>query len=515
MMQNEPHGIVIGAGVAGLSAAIDLAARGVGVTVLERAATPGGKMRALPVGDARIDGGPTVFTKRWVFEDLFDDAGDSLEARVSLTQADTLARHAWDGDTATRFDLHADPAMTAQAIREMSGPEEAARFEGFCTHIKGVFEALDTTFMRAQKPSPLALVGRVSANRVSDLMRIAPLRTMWSALGQHFHDPRLRQLFGRYATYCGSSPFEAPATLMLVAHVEQTGVWLVKGGMYALSTALADLAARKGAMLRYNADVREVHTNQTGVTGVTLTSGEHIPADFVVSAADAAALPSGALGADVQGAVPPIAPKDRSLSAMVWSVHARTRGFPLQHHNVFFSQDYAREFRELFQESRVPQQPTTYICAQDRGSDCAPNGPERLQILINAPATGDTSPMTTGEIDQCTTTMTALLERCGLTITDHQAPPDLATPETFNRLFPATGGALYGRANHGPWATFKRAGAKSRIPGLYLASGSIHPGPGVPMAALSGRLAAERLLADFASMKRLYPVAISGGTSTA
>ena len=515
MSQTNLHAIVIGAGVAGLSAAIDLSARGYDVTVLERACAPGGKMRSVAVGDTRIDGGPTVFTKRWVFEDLFADAGAALSDRLRLTRATTLARHAWDGEANTIFDLHADQRATEQAIDDLAGGDEAARFAGFCAHIKGIFDTLDTSFMRAQRPSPLGLVRRIGPTRINDLMRIAPMRSMWGALGKHFHDPRLRQLFGRYATYCGSSPFQAPATLMLVAHVEQTGVWLVEGGMYALTEALADLAIDQGARVRCEAHVERVDLKNGTVRGVTLASGEHIPADIVVSAADAAAVASGALGPDIARAIAPIPPKARSLSAMVWSAHARTSGFDLSHHNVFFSRDYAREFRELFGDRRAPTEPTIYVCAQDRGTGhAAPTGPERLQILMNAPANGDTNPMTQGEIDRCETTTFALLERCGLTLADHTAPPDRTTPADFNRMFPSTGGALYGRANHGPWATFQRPGARTTIPGLYLASGSIHPGPGVPMAALSGRLAAESIGADFASRTRRYRGAISGGMST-
>lgn len=511
-----PEIVVIGAGVAGLSSAIDLAAQGCTVTVLERAAAPGGKMRLVPAGQSQVDGGPTVLTKRWVFEDLFEAAGDSFSARVPVARAEILARHVWDGDPTNRFDLLADREAATEEVARFSGSAEALRFRAFTERAQSIFNVLDHSFMRAQRPGPLELVRRIGPTRLADLMKIAPLQSMWGALGSHFRDPRLRQLFGRYATYCGSSPFSAPATLMLVAHVEQAGVWIVEGGMHRLAREMEALAERLGVRFRYDAHVAQIGVMNRKVDSVTLESGERFAADAVIHAGDAAALSAGLLGDAVRRAVPATPRKARSLSAMVWSVEAETSGFPLSHHNVFFSNDYAREFREVFRNRTTPTMPTTYVCAQDRPATEAeaPAGLERLQILVNAPPDGDEAKPSYQEIDRCEMTTFALLNRCGLKIRTTDGGRSLTTPATFNNLFPGTGGALYGRANHSPFATFQRPGAKTAVTGLYLASGSAHPGPGVPMAALSGRLAAARLLMDYASWKRPHRAAISGGMST-
>jgi 1-hydroxycarotenoid 3,4-desaturase len=339
------------------------------------------------------------------------------------------------------------------------------------------------------------------------------------AVSRHFRDPRLRQLFGRYATYCGSSPWAAPATLMLVAQVEMDGVWSVDGGMHAVALAVADLAARRGAAFRYGAHCEEILFEAGAARGVRLAGGARIDADAVVFNGDVNALATGLLGAAARNAAPEVRPRERSLSGLSWLMHARAAGFPLAQHNVFFDDDYASEFADIFGRGRLPREPTVYVCAPDRtGGGPAAGSAERLSCLVNAPAVGDRpggepGPLDASEIDQCQQTSFALLERCGLTIASRPENTVRVTPREFARLFPATGGALYGQATHGWMSSFRRAASASAIPGLYLAGGSVHPGPGVPMAAMSGRLAAETLLARLASTSRSRRVVISGGMS--
>ncbi|MBA4287004.1 MAG: CrtD protein [Xanthomonadaceae bacterium] len=505
--------LIVGAGAGGLSAAIDLAAQGLDVTVLERGATPGGKLRQVRIGDLQLDAGPTVLTMRWVFDTLFADAGLDFASAVALDRAGVLARHAWGG--AQHLDLHADLARSADAIAAFAGPEEGRRFVEFSARAKAIYRTLEGPFIRNSCDGPLALTRAVGLNRVGDLWRITPFASLWRALGQHFRDPRLRQLFGRYATYCGSSPFAAPATLMLVAHVEQDGVWRVRGGMHQLAVAMAQAAERVGGCFRYGCEVAGILTDGQRATGVRLASGEQIKADAVIVNADPAALAAGLFGVAAQHAVTAVKPARRSLSALTWNLVARSRGFPLSRHNVFFSSDYRAEFRDLFQRRRLPQAPTVYVCAQDRDDDggTGPRLGERLLCLVNAPPDGDRHPLSAENMTTCESATFALLQRCGLHLARNPEQTVLTTPTDFHRLFPATGGALYGPASHGWMASFRRPGARSRIPGLYLAGGSTHPGPGVPMAALSGRLAAASLLSDLGSTRRSPPVAIAGGTS--
>ncbi len=509
--QSGDRVIVIGAGIGGLCSAIALSAQGFDVTVIERQGDPGGKMRTVPAGGLPVDSGPTVFTMKWVFDGLFDRAGLSFDTYVPLAQAEILARHGWRDGSA--LDLFADVDKTVAAVDAFAGAENADGYRRFARDSQQVFETLKDSYIAAPRPSPVDLVRRIGLTNIADMWALKPFSSLWSALGGYFPDGRLQQLFGRYATYCGSSPYQAPATLMLVAHVERDGVWLVEGGMHALARALGEAARSLGAAFHYGDGVAQIEAGDA-VTGVVLASGERLDADAVVFNGDASALARMLPG--TKGAPKPVPAAARSLSALTWSMRAKTGGFPLSRHTVFFSDDYRAEFDSIFRDRAVPKQPTVYICAQDRddAGTLSPEGDagERLLCLINAPADGDTRRLTTSEIDTCFANTCETLDRCGLTLDPVSSTP--TEPADFEALFPGSGGALYGRASHGWMASFQRQGSRTALRGLYLAGGSVHPGPGVPMAALSGRLAAESLVADRASMPKSRPAGISGGIST-
>lgn len=508
---NDEQVVVVGAGMAGLTSALSLAHQGFKVTVVDAHDAPGGKIRQIPVQGAAIDSGPTVFTMRWVFEQIYAAVGEQFAQHLEIDQLPVIGRHAWNDGSV--LDLYADPERSRAAIDTFAGAKEAQRFDKFCQLVRQIYDTLEAPYIAHPHPNPMQLSKDIGWQGMRLLGGLGLMPTMWQSLCQQFTDPRLRQLFARYATYCGSSPWAAPATLMLITQVELDGVWSVRGGIHALARSLETLAKQRGVVFRYQTHCTQLKVSQDQISGVVLDHGETIACKHVVFNGDAAALRAGLLGPQAQAAVPGRAPP-RSLSALTWSIYAPTSGFALDRHNIFFQDNYASEFEDIFTHQRLPQSPTVYVCAQDRGAGDVPQGKERLLCLINAPAVGDRQTLTEEMIKTCQTRTFSLLQNFGLSIQAHTQDLVLTTPNEFHQRFPGTGGALYGQATHGWMAAFARPSSRSQIRGLYLAGGSVHPGPGMPMAALSGRMAAEALVADRNSTRQYHPAATFGGTLT-
>ncbi|MEM1315773.1 MAG: FAD-dependent oxidoreductase, partial [Pseudomonadota bacterium] len=294
--------VVVGAGVAGLCAALELAHAGVAVTVCDAAAGPGGKMRALPSEAGPVDAGPTVFTQPAVFEGLMDAVGESLDAVLPTETAELLARHWWpDGAS---LDLFADPARSLDAVEAFAGRDEADRFAAFSARCARLYRAFEGPMMEAERPDPLSIAAAVAPRALSLTRDMAPWTHLWGALGAQFRDPRLRQLFARYSTYVGGSPFLSPAILMLIWHSEEAGVRKVDGGMRRLAATLAELAEARGAVFRYGAPVAEILAESGEARGVRLQGGETLPADAVLFNGDPGALGAGLLGAAARPAAP-------------------------------------------------------------------------------------------------------------------------------------------------------------------------------------------------------------------
>ncbi len=504
MTSNAARVIIVGAGIGGLAAALRLSHAGCAVTVLDMHSGPGGKMRTFPSAAGPVDAGPTVLTMRPVFEALFTDCGLKLSDHLTLQPLDTIARHYWDDGTC--FDLMADRDATVENVRSVFGSTAAKQYNRFTERAARLFQAFDAPMMQTEVPRQADLTARVlrQPRLIKDM---APWRTMAKDLAASFREPRLAQLFGRYATYVGGSPYAAPAILSLISDAEAQGVWAIKGGMHRLAQVLQEQASAKGAKFQFNTPVSRIVKQGGAVTGVE-AGNDRLDADVVLFNGDPRALQVGALGQGVQDAVPEAAVTPRSLSAYVQAFAAKPSGPALAHHTVFFGKIPATEFHALAR-NRMPEDPTLYLCAQDHGTAAA-DTLQRFEIIMNAP------PILRDpdeETPKCQTLMFNRLKAFGLRFTPTPEADTLTTPMGFEALCPHTLGSLYGRSPQGMTAAFKRPTARTPVKGLYLVGGGTHPGAGVPMATLSARHAAAAIMHDRTLTSTSRPTATHGGMS--
>ncbi len=501
--------VVIGAGMGGLAAAIRLSALGFDVTVIDMAEGPGGKARALPSAAGPVDTGPTVLTMRAVLDELFILCGTRTDDCLDLVPLPELARHWWpDG---SQLDLFTNVDANMAAITAFAGAREADAFRRFDRLASALFAAFDAPVMQAAKPR-LSTIAATALRQPRLWPALVPGLSLTGLLRQFFRDPRLVQLFGRYATYVGGRPDHTPAVLSLVWRAEAAGVWAARQGMHGVALALSRAAESRGVRFRYATRARRIVRQSGRVSGVEIEGGATLPCAVCVFNGDPAALRTGHLGPAAQDALPGRAAKP-SLSAWVWAFAAQPKGADLCHHNVFFTADPAAEFGPIAKGS-MPTDPTLYICAQDRGLGpaTATAHTERFEIIMNGPAGHAPPPQ---EEDQCRTRTFQRLKTFGLTFTPDPDSAALTTPATLARRYPGSQGAIYGQTPEGSLAAFQRPTARTTLPGLFLAGGGAHPGAGVPMAILSARHVAAAITQDRISASKSAPTATPGGMSTA
>ena len=483
--------VVVGAGIGGLAAAVELAAFGVDVDVVEASSEAGGKAGRSVVAGVAFDTGPSVLTLVDVLDRVFRAAGTSLADEVQLVRASPVFHYRWpDG---TLLPVHFDPVETEASVRDVLGPDAAQDFASFLSYAKDIWDAASPAFVMAPAPSLSSLVGFGVMSLASSVSRIDPLRTMGGAIDRRVRSRHLRDLFARYATYNGSDPRSAPATLNCIAHVELgLGCYGVRGGMYELVRALERVAVRLGVRFHYDSPVEAVLVRDRVARGVVV-GGREVQAGTVVVNADVRHLVDDLLDRSAPtGLSSRTAPSLSGWTAVV----AASADAERVAHTVLFPERYHEEFRDLFDRGVAPGEPTIYLCdqhlAHERGG--WPDGRNPLFVMANAP------PTTVGPDDDDAHALREVvlgrLRRSGLISAGDEIVWE-RSPRGLARRFPGTHGALYGLASNSRLAAFRRPPNRiSSIGGLYLASGSAHPGGGVPLCAQSGLLAAQAALFD-------------------
>ncbi len=487
--------IVIGAGIGGLSAAIRLRAAGYEVTIYEKNPRPGGKMYEITQDGFRWDTGPSVITMRHVFEDLFASAGKKLEDYLTLLPVDPLTRYFFaDG---VCFDAVSNLSQMAHHIEQLE-PRDVEGYLRYLAYAAQIHRITGNVFIYDKPPTP-ASFARVP---IQDWLKADPFRTMSQAIQSHIKSPYLRQLLGRFATYVGGSPYLAPATLNVIAHVELTGgVWYPQGGIYQIALALETLATEMGIRIGYDCSIQQIVVNSNKqVKNVILPNNEVISADIVISNLDVITTHNKLLSPQAIPAnyLQHLNRFELSCSGFVLLLGISIDYAKLKHHNIFFSADYPAEFDAIFKQHLPPDDPTIYIAITSKTNPKhAPQGCENWFVLVNVPPISSHYDWEQQKHHYRNLILDKLASY-DIDVRPHIRSEVILTPLDLERMSGAQRGALYGASANNRFSVFLRPHNRSKyIRGLYFAGGTTHPGGGVPMVMLSGKVATDMIKTDY------------------
>jgi phytoene desaturase len=480
---------VIGGGVGGMATAIRLAARGHHVTLYERRTELGGKLTELRRDGFTFGLGPSLLTLPGEFAGLAAEAGRKLDELVTLLPVDPVCRyHFADGSV---LDAASDPAAMAAAVDRLA-PGEGAAWQRYAAWGERCWAASERAFLAG--PLEMSSLSRRSASP-ADLLASAPGRTLAGHAARFFTDPRMIQYASRYATYSGSSPYQAPAALGCIPYLEHArGAWYVQGGLARLRDALAVLLAETGVEVRTQTMVTRVLSSAGAVTGI-VADGERIDTGLVVCGADAARLYRDLYpDQPMRRRIGRLGPSSSGVLVLA-GVRGRTPG--LAQHNVIFSADYRAEFTDIFRRGQPPADPTIYLgCSATADPSAAPAGHENLALLVNVPAGSparwDWTPREYQEL------LLDKLAAAGMDIRGRVLFTEMLTPADFERRYDGWQGSIYGTPHHGRLAPFRRPGNRGPVRGLYLVGGSVHPGGGLPLVVIGSRIVADMITEDCA-----------------
>ncbi len=494
---------VIGSGLAGLSSACVLAARGHHVTVLEKNDWLGGKAAVHERDGFRFDMGPTILTLPGVLKRVFEEAGKRLEDYLELIALDPQWRCFFDDGSV--LDLVADTQSMQDNLRRLTGDQRSA--EGYAKFIqmsKQLHDVSDRFFFWKSVggiADTFESSGMFSLAVLKDVMSLQMGRSVASVVRRHVPDARAAQMIDHFTQYVGSSPEASPAVLCGIAHMQtKEGVWYPMGGTRAVPEALIQLASELGVEFRTNTDVAAIDTRGNAVVGVSLTTGEKLALDAVVSNCDAVRTHRELLRDHPQ---PTKLSRKQDIepacSGVVLYLGLRERYEHLLHHNFVFSADPHEEFEWIYGRGMPAPDPTCYVCAPSCSEPgVAPPGGEALYVLVHTPylrPNHDWKQM----LPEYRDVILSKLERTGGMhgIRERIATEDALTPEGIHNRYRVLNGAIYGLASHGKYlGAFKPANRSKELNGLYLAGGAAHPGPGMPMVMMSGWIAANELDRD-------------------
>jgi phytoene desaturase len=491
---------IIGGGLGGLASACTLAARGHKVTLFEKNPWLGGKAAVLEEGGYRFDMGPTILTMPRVLERIFGEAGRKLTDYLDLVRLDPQWRCFYDDGTV--LDLRDDPAEATRAIGALS-PHDAKGFEDFMAVARRLSDVSDRFFFWKSVEDlkdTMNLKANMNLGTLSDVLSLRMHRTVAGQIKKNVADPRVRQMLEHFIQYVGSSPLGAPAVLCGIAQMQQgEGVWYPMGGTRSVPLALTRLAEELGVEFRTGVDVARIETEKGRASAIVTADGERVAFDKVVSNMDSVRTYRELVGGTAWESFSKGRKREAACSGVVLYLGLRKAYDHLAHHNFVFSRDPEEEFGAIYGQGEPAPDPTAYIAAPARTEPgVAPEGGEALYILVHTPYLRDRHDWSKMLPAYRKVIFDKLARAAGMGDLEERISVERTlTPQDIHDRYKVLNGAIYGLASHGKvMGAFKPGNRSRQVRGLYLAGGSAHPGPGMPMALMSGWIAADTLHQD-------------------
>lgn len=487
-MINKTVGI-IGAGIAGIAAAVRLANKGYKVDVYESNSYPGGKLNQIENKGYRFDAGPSLFTMPEMIEELFHLSGEKPEDHFRYIRLPLICKYFYEDGTV--LDAFADRNQLAEEISRKTGESRETIIKAL-KRSADLYGLLSDLFIKRSIHRWQTFVSREAAKAYQNLHRLDFFRTMHQANQHLFQDQRVVQLFDRYATYNGSDPYQAPATMNIIPHLEfNIGAFFPVEGMYSITNSLFNLAQRLGVAFYFNARVERILVSRKRTYGL-MVNGEEKKFDVVVSNVDVVTTYKKLLGDFPQPKRLLNQPKSSSALIFYWGIKKQ---FPqLDLHNIFFSRNYLKEFEYIFRKKDVFEDPTVYINITSKyKADDAPAGYENWFTMINVPNNSgqDWNTIIDNARDYILEKLNRILRADIASLVECEAILD---PRTIEQKTSSSMGALYGNSSNNKYAAFLRhANFSRKIKNLYFCGGSVHPGGGIPLCLLSAKIMADQI----------------------
>lgn len=485
--------VVIGAGIAGIASSIRLASKGYEVHVFEANSYPGGKLSSFEKNGYRFDAGPSLFTMPHLVDELFEIADKNPKDYFEYIRLEETCRYFWDDGI--QLTAHANQQAFAEEIQNKLG--EPA--EHVLAHLRDSAVKYDVTeklFLHRSLHKIGTYFNRDAFKGYINMHRLDAFTTMNRANERRFKNPRVVQLFNRYATYNGSDPYQTPATMNIIPHLEYNiGAFFPKKGMVDITDSLVKLAEDLGVMFHFNTKVTALETEKNRVSQLrtkdTNSQKEQIwTPDCCISNMDIVNTFRKLLPTAKQPERILKQPKSSSALIFYWGIK---KAFPqLGLHNIFFSNDYRAEFGHLFRQKTLYSDPTIYVnITSKHKADDAPEGSENWFVMVNAPNNDGQDWDTLIDITR-RNILNKLTLNLGVDIAELVECEELLDPRSIETKTSSSQGALYGNSSNNRFAAFLRHANFSRaFENLYFVGGSVHPGGGIPLAILSAKIATD------------------------